>query len=146
MAFNVDAGTLEYASELGRELAVQVDDQVALAAEEPTDRIRQVACDLRHEWTVRIGRDARDMNSPSRMVDDEEHVVRGEATGSPDFGGEEVRSHYYIGMRPQEGAPRHGALRAWSDAIVLQRLRDCRSGDPVVELLQLTLDAAVSPA
>jgi hypothetical protein len=55
--------------------SVAVEDQDAVCPHEASDRIGQVARDLRHEAGVRRRRDPRDLRAPPRQVDQEEHVV-----------------------------------------------------------------------
>ena len=50
---------------------VEVEDDVADGAEEPVVERRQVPCDLSHEGSVRVGRDAGDVHAAGRVMHDE---------------------------------------------------------------------------
>ncbi|MEM7203902.1 MAG: hypothetical protein AAF628_26805 [Planctomycetota bacterium] len=78
-----DARVLEDPLELSGELAVPIQNEETLVAEGAVDRVREVACDLRHEGAVGAGRDAGDLDGACRVVNHEQHVVGDESACGP---------------------------------------------------------------
>lgn len=61
--------------------------------------------------------------------------------------GEEVAGHDRSGMRLQELGPSGSlAARSWRHPVTAQNTADCGRLNPVAELEQLALDAAIAPA
>ena len=144
-AHDVDAGRGEDAVELLRERRRVVDHRESLPMKEPVDLIGEVARDLGHEARVRVRGDAGDLDPTCRVLDGEQHVVRYEPAPRPHVDREEVHAADRIGVRLQEGPPARRPVRAWLDAVVLERGRDGGLANAVAELLELALDAQVAP-
>ncbi len=104
--------------------SVPVEDQVPLAAKETVHVVGEVASNLRHKRRVWVVCDARDVDGASCVMNDEQDVVRHQATCGPDLGGQKVGARDHVGVRLEKGPSGGRTLRCRSDAVVLQRLGD----------------------
>ena len=89
-----------------RERRVSVHDEVALAKQEPVDRVGQVASYLQHSRFVRLVNNTRELDATTRQVDDEEYVEANQSRDRNGLDSEEVHGRDGAPVRPQEGAPR----------------------------------------
>ena len=98
---NTDRG--EHLIECSGELGVPVTDEEAELPTGLLDFGGEVAGNLGHPWTVRVGGDAEDVDDAALHLDDEEHVVTAEQH-RVDM--EEVGSHDALGLGGEELSPR----------------------------------------
>ena len=123
------------------ELGVAVTDRKAFSLQEA---VRSSDC-LDHEAVVGIPRHAGDVDPPGFEIEEEQHVQAAEASTSPGLHREEVRGHHLAPMCLQEASPGRRQLRSGQDSMLLEDVAHGRFRHPVLQILELTLDAAIAP-
>src|SRR6266851_5076143 len=131
----------------GAELCVTVMDQILPGSQEAPLFHRHVADHLDHPRLIGMRRHAGSMDSPTAQVEEKQHVVCHEPAQCPDLGGEEVRGHEDIHVRPDELFPRGGGLTLWRwwNAMPLQDVAHRLITDGGPEVGQGTDDPVIAP-
>ena len=126
---------------------IAVVDQEALPSQEAAVVIDQVARRLLHPQPGRDWCDPRDLHSPRRYVDHEEHQVSDEPHSGPYLDREEVGGRNRLPMSLQELRPRHVGqpFRRRPDPTLPQDPPHRRSRDPVAQLRQLSDNPRIAP-
>jgi ABC transporter substrate binding protein/SAM domain (Sterile alpha motif) len=91
----------------------------------------QIAGDLPHPWFVRMGRDAGDVDAAALQVNEEQHIVRDQASKRHNLDCEEVGCHEESEVGPNKFSPggRTFAHRRWRYTVTPQNIADGLMGD-----------------
>ena len=86
----------------------------------------QIAGDLPHPWFVRMGRDAGDVDAAALQVNEEQHIVRDQASKRHNLDCEEVGCHEESEVGPNKFSPggRTFAHRRWRYTVTPQNIAD----------------------
>jgi hypothetical protein len=86
------------------------------------------------------------MDTTRVKFDHKDRVVGHQPAHRPDLGGEEICGEERVPVGAQERAPRHRPSARRRNALFLEDLRDRRSGNPMVEILERALNPCVAPS
>jgi len=141
---DLDADRGEHLVEAGSELGVSVADEEIETPAGIVEIGSEVACDLGHPCTARVGGDAKDMDDASLELDHEQHVVAAEQH-RVDM--EEVGGHDALGLGRKELGPdgTRAPVSRW-ETVPAQHRRDARLRHGDAELCELADDPELSPS
>jgi len=143
--FNTRAG--QCLAERDREERIPIVDQEAFARQEAIVGIGDVATHLAHPRSVGLRRDAGDLDSARRQVDDEEHGKPRQAATGPDVDGEEVCGGEDGPVRLQEFCPGRllHTFRRGVQAVCAEDVGDRPSADLVAQIRERALNPHIAP-